>query len=63
MLKPIDFSLLVTDKGAILFLSKEGKIDYSECLFDENESFIEWSKELFNCFWKKGIIIKSIIKT
>lgn len=62
MLKQIEFSLLVTDKGAILFLGKEGKIDYSECLFDENEIFIEWSKELFEWYWKKGINIKSIIR-
>lgn len=62
MLKQIEFSLLVTDKGTILFLGKEGKIDYSECLFDENEIFIEWSKELFEWYWKKGTNIKSIIK-
>ena len=62
MLKQIEVSLLVTDKGAILFLGKEGKIDYSECLFDENEIFIEWSKELFEWYWKKGINIKSIIR-
>ncbi len=62
LLKQIDISLLVTDKGAILFLSKEGKIDYSECLFDENEIFILWSKELFEWYWKKGITIESIIR-
>ncbi|MFX0008015.1 MAG: helix-turn-helix transcriptional regulator [Promethearchaeota archaeon] len=62
MLKQIEFSLLVTDKGAILFLGEEGKIDYSECLFDENEIFIEWSKELFEWYWKKGTNIKSIIR-
>ncbi|MFX0002729.1 MAG: ArsR family transcriptional regulator [Candidatus Hodarchaeota archaeon] len=62
MLKQIEVSLLVTDKGAILFLSKEGKIDYSECLFDENETFIQWSKEFFDSYWQKGVSINSIIR-
>lgn len=62
MLKQIYVSLLATDKGAILFLSREGKIDYSECLFDDNEIFIQWSKELFDWYWKKGINIESVIR-
>ncbi len=62
MLKQINISLLVTDKGAILFLGREGKVDYSECLFDENEIFIRWSKELFDFYWKEGINIESIIR-
>ncbi|MFW9999004.1 MAG: transcriptional regulator FilR1 domain-containing protein [Candidatus Hodarchaeota archaeon] len=62
ILKQILFSLLVTDKGAILFLSREGKIDYSECLFDDSEIFINWSKELFDWYWKEGANIESIIK-
>ena len=62
MLKQIFFSLLVTDKGAIIFLSKEGKIDYSECLYDENEIFIKWSKEIFNWYWKEGASIESVLK-
>lgn len=62
MLKKIHFSLLVTDKGAILFLSKEGKIDYSECIYDENAIFIKWSKELFDWYWKEGVDIDSVIK-
>ncbi|MFX0023667.1 MAG: transcriptional regulator FilR1 domain-containing protein [Candidatus Hermodarchaeota archaeon] len=62
MLKQIEVSLLVTDKGAILFLRKEGKIDYSECLFDENEIFIKWTKDLFKWYWKKGANIESIIR-
>ncbi|MFX1502657.1 MAG: hypothetical protein ACFFDH_16980 [Promethearchaeota archaeon] len=62
MLKQILFSLLVTDKGAILFLSREGKIDYSECLYDDNENFILWSKELFDVYWDKGANIDSVIK-
>jgi len=62
MLMQILFSLLVTDKGAILFLSSEGKIDYSECLYDDNENFIQWSKDLFDWYWNKGTNINSIIK-
>lgn len=62
MLEEIALSLLVTDKGSILFLSREGKIDYSECLYDEHEIFIKWSKELFNWYWEKGANIKSIIR-
>ena len=62
MLKQILFSLLVTDKAAILFLSREGRIDYSECLYDDNENFIEWSKELFDWYWDKGTNIDSVIK-
>ncbi len=55
-------SLLVTDKGSVLFLSKEGKIDYSQCLFDETETFINWTLDLFNFYWKKGKDLKSFIK-
>ena len=62
MLKQIFFSLLVTDKGAILFLSREGKIDYSECLYDENEIFLNWSKKLFDWYWKEGASIESVLK-
>ncbi|MFW9818397.1 MAG: transcriptional regulator FilR1 domain-containing protein [Candidatus Thorarchaeota archaeon] len=62
ILKQIEIVLLVTDKGAILFLGKEGKIDYSECLIDENEIFIKWSKELFEWYWKKGFNIEFIIR-
>ncbi|MFX1417926.1 MAG: helix-turn-helix transcriptional regulator [Promethearchaeota archaeon] len=62
LLKQINFSLLVTDKGTILFLSREGKIDYSECLYDDNEIFIKWAKELFKLYWKEGANIQSIIR-
>ena len=61
LLKQINFSLLVTDKGGIIFLSKEGKVDYSESLFDDSEIFIHRSKELFEWYWKKGTNIKSLI--
>jgi predicted transcriptional regulator len=63
ILKRIYFSLLVTDKGSILFLIKEGKVDYSECLFDENEIFVKWSNDLFDFYWKEGYSIKPLIKS
>ncbi len=52
--KTLEFSLLITDKGAMLFLDKEGEIDYNQCLLDNNESFIEWTTEFFEQYWKKG---------
>ena len=55
-------SLLVTEKGSILFLSKDGAIDYSQCLFDTQESFINWTIELFESYWIKGKDLKSFIK-
>jgi len=61
LLKPVkiydntlDFSLLITDKGAMLFLDKDGEIDYNQCLLDNNKSFIEWTTELFEYSWEKG---------
>jgi predicted transcriptional regulator len=54
LLEVIPFSLVVSDKGAILFLNKDGEIDYSQCLIDNHESFINWTKELFEWYWKKG---------
>lgn len=62
MLKQIFFCLLVSDKSAVLFLSREGKIDYSECLYDDNEVFIKWSIDLFDWYWKEGVNIESVIK-
>lgn len=62
VLTQIDFSLLVSDKGAILFLRREGKVDYSECLFDNIETFVKWSMELFEWYWKEGKDLKPFIK-
>ena len=39
----------------MLFLEKDGEIDYNQCLIDNNESFIEWTTELFEYYWLKGI--------
>ena len=58
----LDFSLIVSDKGAILFLSKDEKIDYSECIIDESEAFINWTIELFEWYWKKGARLDAFIK-
>ena len=62
ILKKINLSLIASDKGAILFLSKVGQIDYSHCLIDNNESFINWTTELFEWYWKKGKNLKPFIK-
>jgi len=61
-LEQIEFSLLVSDKGAILFLTKDGKIDYSECLIDNHPSFIKWAIELFDCYWQKGRNLKQFTR-
>ncbi|MFX0018446.1 MAG: helix-turn-helix transcriptional regulator [Promethearchaeota archaeon] len=62
LLDQINFSLIVSDKGAILFLNKDGQIDYSQCLIDSNDSFINWTIELFEWYWKKGKDLKPFIK-
>ena len=61
-LKEINFSLLVSDSGAILFLSKDGKIDYSQCLIDYHVPFVEWAKALFEWYWNKSKKIKPYIE-
>ncbi len=62
IIKKYALSLIVSDKGAILFLSKDGKIDYSQCLIDTDHSFINWAKELFEWYWNKGKDLGSFIK-
>lgn len=62
ILKQINFSLIASDKGAILFLNKAGQIDYSQCLIDSNEAFINWITELFDWYWNKGKNLKPFIK-
>jgi len=61
ILDNIKFSLVVSDKGAILFLSKNGEIDYSQCLIDNSESYIKWTKELFKFYWRKGKALRPFI--
>ncbi|MFX0004020.1 MAG: helix-turn-helix transcriptional regulator [Candidatus Hodarchaeota archaeon] len=62
ILDEIELSLIVSDKGAILFLSKEGEIDYGQCLIDNHEGFIKWSKELFEWYWNKGKSLRPFIR-
>ena len=62
ILNKINLSLIVSEKGAILFLSKEGEIDYSQCLIDNHESFINWTRELFDWYWKKGKDLRPFIR-
>ena len=62
ILDKIQLSLVVTEKGAILFLSKDGIIDYSQCLIDNHDSFIKWTKELFEWYWEKGKNLRPFIR-
>lgn len=62
ILDEINVSLIVSDKGAILFLSKDGEIDYSQSLMDNHESFINWTKQLFEWYWDKGNNLRSFIR-
>ncbi len=61
ILDEIKISLIVSDKGAILFLNKDGEIDYSQCLIDNHEVFINWIKELFEWYWIKGKSLRHFI--
>ncbi|MFX0017361.1 MAG: ArsR family transcriptional regulator [Promethearchaeota archaeon] len=63
VLNKVALSLLVSDKGGILFLSKKDKIDYSQCLFDSSELFINWLKQLFRWYWEKGHDLESFIQS
>ncbi|MFW9783009.1 MAG: hypothetical protein ACFFFB_12070 [Candidatus Heimdallarchaeota archaeon] len=58
----INLSLISSDKGAILFLMKKGKIDYSQCLFDNGDAFIIWTKKIFDLYWEKGKKLKDFLK-
>jgi len=62
ILEKIDFSLIISEKGAILFLSRKGEIDYSQCLIDNHPSFINWTTELFEWHWNKGKELKPFIR-
>jgi len=57
--KDLDLSLLVSDKGSILFLKKDNEIDYKQSLYGIDESFINWTKTLFNWYWNKSKEIKN----
>jgi len=50
----LDLSLIVCDKGAIIFLSRDNQVDYSQCLLDIHPSFIQWTKDLFEWHWNKA---------
>ncbi|MFX0023452.1 MAG: helix-turn-helix transcriptional regulator [Candidatus Hermodarchaeota archaeon] len=62
ILEEIKISLIVSDKGALLFLSRDGEIDYSQCLIDNHKSFIKWTKELFEWYWEKGKSLRLFIR-
>ena len=49
----LGFALTITESEAILFLSTERGIDYSQCIYAKNnENFSKWAKSLFNDSWK-----------
>jgi hypothetical protein len=62
ILKEVNISLIVSDKGAILFLKKDGEIDYRQCLIDNHEGFISWTKKLFEWYWNKGNTLQIFIR-
>jgi predicted transcriptional regulator len=62
VLQKVNLSLISSDKGAILFLTKEGKIDYSQCLFDNEDTFITWTMQIFDWYWEKGKDLKAFLK-
>jgi len=62
IIKEPKLSLIASDKGSILFFSKEGIIDYSYCLLGEQIAFINWTVNLFEWYWKKGKDLKAFIK-
>ncbi len=58
----IGLSIVVSEKGAILFLNQDEDIDYSQCLIDNHPSFIEFCKDLFIFYWKQADSIKPFIE-
>jgi len=62
VLNSIKLSFVVSEKGAILFLSKDENIDYSQCLIDNHPSFIEWCKDLYDFYWKKAKSLKPFVQ-
>jgi predicted transcriptional regulator len=62
ILEEIKVSMIVSDKGAILFMSRDGEIDYSQCLIDNHETFIKWTRELFEWYWEKGKSLRPFIR-
>ncbi|MBD3193551.1 MAG: hypothetical protein GF317_00745 [Candidatus Lokiarchaeota archaeon] len=61
ILEEINLSLIVSDKGGIIFLKKDKGIDYGECLIDNHPNFINWCKNIFRHYWRKGTSIKPFI--
>jgi predicted transcriptional regulator len=62
ILTEINLSLIVSDKGGILFLKKNNSIDYSECLIDNHPNFINWCMDIFKFYWRKGDSLRPFIK-
>ncbi|MHA1797392.1 MAG: hypothetical protein ACTSVY_02995 [Candidatus Helarchaeota archaeon] len=57
-MEDLKLSLIITEKKMILFLSSDRGIDYSECLYAENNPKIkEWAKNLFDYYWNQSEIV------
>ncbi|MHA1313712.1 MAG: helix-turn-helix transcriptional regulator [Candidatus Helarchaeota archaeon] len=51
----VRLALVITESKSILFLAGDRGIDYSQCLFAENnEDFTNWAKDLFNYYWNEA---------
>ncbi|TXT67390.1 MAG: hypothetical protein BAJALOKI1v1_100003 [Promethearchaeota archaeon] len=62
ILEELHLSLVVSEKGGILFLSRDTTINYGQCLIDNHPSFVNWLKDLFMFYWNKGKSLKPFIK-
>ncbi|MHA1232512.1 MAG: helix-turn-helix transcriptional regulator [Candidatus Helarchaeota archaeon] len=52
-------SIIITESDAILFLSNDKGIDYSECLYtNDDPQFLDWAIKLFNHYWSLSKAIK-----
>ncbi|MHA1297587.1 MAG: hypothetical protein ACTSPH_13405 [Promethearchaeota archaeon] len=62
ILNKIELSLIVSEKGAIIFLSKDDEIDYNYCLIDNDKSFINLAIELLEWYWEKGNDLRPFVR-
>lgn len=54
----LNTSMIITGTGAILFLRSGDSIDYSQCHYRKSESFLKWTKRIFDHLWEKALTIK-----
>ena len=54
----LGLALTITESETILFLSTDRGVDYSQCIYANNdEYFLKWAKELFLYYWKDSEFI------